>query len=246
MPYLEHKNIFTPDEETKIWRYMDFTKFLSFLEKKSSFFCRADIMEDKFEGALTESTLDSIRMWDMVEDFYGTEMAEYTARRAHASTKNHFLNCWHMNDFESVAMWKLYTKTNESVAIQSRIRRLKHSFDNIRPNVYLGKINYLDYDSEEIPDSEPLLAYFYKRKNFEHENELRAIFVNDPQSPYYDSSLTEKHGLYLSSYVKTLIESVYVSPSSSSWFKQLVESITVKYGLDVNVVNSRIDETPIY
>jgi len=151
-----------------------------------------------------------------------------------------------MNNYESAAMWKLYAKTNEAVAIQSSVWRLKSSFNNIRPDVYLGQVNYIDYDLEEMPEGEPLLAYFYKRKSFEHENELRAVFVNDPKSDNYDPSLLEKPGLYLHSYVKSLVESVYVAPESPKWFRELVQGISGKYDLEFNVVNSRLDETPIY
>jgi len=35
------------------------------------------------------------------------------------------INCWHMNDHESAAMWKLYLKSDEGIAIQSTYRKLK-------------------------------------------------------------------------------------------------------------------------
>ena len=40
-----------PDDAV-LWRYMDFTKFVSLLEKSSLFFARADKLEDPFEGYL--------------------------------------------------------------------------------------------------------------------------------------------------------------------------------------------------
>lgn len=40
-----------PDEHTTIWRYMDFTKFVSLLDKKTLYFTRSDKFDDKFEGA---------------------------------------------------------------------------------------------------------------------------------------------------------------------------------------------------
>lgn len=179
-------------------------------------------------------------------DYYGTQMANDASERAQASIKNHFLNCWHMNNYESAAMWKVFAKTNEAIAIQSRVWRLKSSFNNVRPNIYVGRVNYVDYDIDEIPNEEPLLAYFHKRKSFEYEQELRAVFVNDPNTQNYDSSLLEKPGLYFHSYIESLIESVYVAPESPLWFRDLVKSVTKKYGLEVNVINSRLDEIPVY
>ena len=40
-----------PPADTILWRYMDFTKFVSLLEKRSLFFARADKLGDPFEGA---------------------------------------------------------------------------------------------------------------------------------------------------------------------------------------------------
>ncbi len=42
----------------KIWRYLDFTKFLSYLDKKALFFTRADKLDDIFEGKFTDACLD--------------------------------------------------------------------------------------------------------------------------------------------------------------------------------------------
>lgn len=41
------------DRDTKIQRYMDFSKFLHILESKQIFMCRIDKFEDKLEGGLT-------------------------------------------------------------------------------------------------------------------------------------------------------------------------------------------------
>ena len=39
-----------PLDDTVLWRYMDFTKFVSLLEKSALFFPRADKLGDPFEG----------------------------------------------------------------------------------------------------------------------------------------------------------------------------------------------------
>jgi hypothetical protein len=54
--YSEHETCLKPaNENAKIWRYMDFTKFVSLLEKKALFFCRADKLGDPFEGVIFAS-----------------------------------------------------------------------------------------------------------------------------------------------------------------------------------------------
>ena len=143
-------------------------------------------------------------------------------------------------------MWKLYSKPEESVAIQSRVGRLGYSFNNVRQNVIIGSVNYIDYDMVETLIDDHLMPFFYKRKSFEHEKELRAIISNIPNDKGTDNSLIESPGFNLPVDIESLIEEVYVSPSSSKWFRQLVKSVTKKFGVELEIQNSRLDETPVY
>jgi len=42
--------VVVPPRETVLVKYLDLTKFLSLLYKRSLFFCRLDKLEDQFEG----------------------------------------------------------------------------------------------------------------------------------------------------------------------------------------------------
>lgn len=126
----EHRVFNAPENKNiKIWRYMDFTKFLSFIDKKALFFTRVDQLEDKFEGTLSKYMLDP-----EIEE-KATEQEKVLlkqARERYASIyepqrKKLAVNCWHMNEYESAAMWKLYLKTNEGIAIQSTYSKLTDS-----------------------------------------------------------------------------------------------------------------------
>ena len=55
---IEHPCFIQPkNENIKIWRYMDFTKFVSLISSKSVFFCRSDLFEDPFEGSYSKANL---------------------------------------------------------------------------------------------------------------------------------------------------------------------------------------------
>lgn len=120
--YEIHPNFNELAEESKIWRYMDFTKFVHLLESESLFFTRADKFEDPFEGVSSMAN-QSLRneiyngkippeAFKLLDDF--SKMARmYT-----------FVNCWHLNDYEAAAMWKLYLQSNEGVAIQTNFQSL--------------------------------------------------------------------------------------------------------------------------
>jgi len=53
MSVTENPALIAPtDVDTKIWRFMDFTKFVSMLEESGLFFARLDRLGDPFEGSL--------------------------------------------------------------------------------------------------------------------------------------------------------------------------------------------------
>jgi hypothetical protein len=53
--FKEHLGFMPPqDQDHSVWRYMDFTKFLSLLDDQHLFFARADMLGDPFEGSLAQ------------------------------------------------------------------------------------------------------------------------------------------------------------------------------------------------
>src|SRR5208283_5194086 len=87
-----------------------------------------------------------------------------------------FVNCWHMNEVESAAMWKIYSTSKDSVCLQTTFARLRDVLPE--DDVYIGVVNYISYDRDMIPDDNGLWPLFHKRKSFEHERELRALWSN--------------------------------------------------------------------
>lgn len=56
--YKEHPVFEKPENENaKIWRYIDFTKFVSLLDKSALFFTRADRLGDPFEGSYSRANI---------------------------------------------------------------------------------------------------------------------------------------------------------------------------------------------
>jgi hypothetical protein len=58
--YKENELFDTPSNNSKIWRYLDFTKFIDLLDKSSLFFCRLDKLGDPFEGVCPIPSISSI------------------------------------------------------------------------------------------------------------------------------------------------------------------------------------------
>ena len=247
----------SPDPEDKLWRYMDIAKFISMLNTNSLYFASADSFEDPFEGA--KGTLDRESKWnDYYLDFFryavktapgistekcSTEKIEKTSKRLLSELEQNGLStrrsacisCWHCNDFESEAMWKLYSaNVTNAVAIKTTYNKLYQALGE-DPYIDIGKVKYIDYSKQFTAIG--FGAYWYKRKSFEHEHEVRAILRN-----YKNDGTGISHPVNLD----ILIESVYVSPYAPEWFAEVVRSVVKKYGLNKPVLYSTMTEKPFY
>lgn len=241
-----------PPDDTIIWRYLDFTKFVSYLTKKSLFFVRSDKLEDKFEGKYSRGNVEK---WKRIltekgeNDISESENVKvYNAFRMHVK-----INSWHMSKHESAAMWKLYLQSDMGLAIRSTFKRLKDCFHvhKDEESINIGKVKYVDYDKFKIPEGNLFNPFLYKRKSFEHEQELRAIILKFPPP----EETTGKHilyvepkdiGIYISADLNILIDEIVVSPTSPSWFKDTIKSVINQYALKKNIVDSDLASRPLY
>ncbi len=248
--YKEHPVFEKPENENvKIWRYLDFTKFVSLLDTKSLFFARADKLSDPFEGSYPEFNilLRPLVYQDLLkENFYKMQEQFKTFNKEIRNFT--FINSWHMNEYESAAMWKLYLKTDEGVAIQSTFKRLTECFNEYEKDVFIGKVKYIDYKTEWLPEGNSFYPFLHKRKSFEYEHEIRAIIQIFPVKNN-KLDLTQEisdSGIYVSVNLDKLIERVFISPTAQTWFIDLINSIAKKYNLEKEVVQSSLAERPVY
>jgi len=261
----EHPSFQAPaNSNVSIWRYMDLTKFLWMLQEKALFFTRADFLGDPYEGHYTEA----IRIVE--EQLANTILGGETNSLKEAAAREHsrqyreriaemkrqlFVNCWHMNEAESSAMWKLYTSHHQSVCIQSNYRLLADQLPN---SCMLGCVRYIDYRSDLISPANALNYINCKRRSFEHERELRAVIwdlekVNDangiPKPIFSGKSIFrsgEEIGKVVPVAVEKLITSVLVSPESDDLLLDVVQKVCDHYGLQARVTKSGVNAPPPY
>ena len=242
------------DENAKIWRYLDFTKFVSLIDRKSLYFTRLDKLGDPFEGSVSKANIDlrSRFMRELAKKvprnlLIEIRSAQHVFRRAFRRCA--VVNCWHINEFESAAMWKLYLKSEEGVAIQSTFKRLAESIAGYEENdVYIGKVKYIDYENDPIPESNLFYPFVHKRKSFQHEQELRAVIFKFPSkfSTITSNVATFSDGIYVPVNLNTLIEKAFVSPTAENWFGDLVKSIAERYDFKKAITKSNLSDDPIY
>ncbi|ASF47800.1 hypothetical protein [Methylovulum psychrotolerans] len=246
------------DENEKVWRYMDFTKFISLLESSALYFTRADKFEDPFEGCYPKEEILAVEEMLDVDKSSRTEEQrrlemEFFCDKSQRRKKYVFINCWHLNNHESAAMWKLYLKSNEGIAIQSTYQKLKNAFISDQ-RIYLGHVKYIDYETEYFdrrkhPSANLLRPFIYKRKSFGHEKEVRAIIEKLDGYTVNENPHEQKntiHGLQAAINLDVLIEKIYVAPNAEPWFLEIVKSIIRRYDKHYEVMQSDLYKSPLY
>jgi len=240
--YVKHSRLTLeyPDS-TKIWRYMDFTKFVNLLDTESLFFCRADKFEDKWEGIFPKKMIDEFNLDKKnIKSNDGNEYS-WCEWQIVKEARSHLINCWHVNEHESDAMWKLYSSNRQSIAIQSTIERLKNCFNKTNERIWIGQVEYVDFmiwkpNNRVFNMGEPntLKTFFLKRKGFEHEKEIRAI-----TNIAYNDHKQEK-GILVDIDLSELVETIVISPISEGWFFNLTSNIIKKYSYKFSVKKSEL------
>lgn len=243
--YKEHPSFIPPnDANVKIWRYMDFTKFVALLDSKSLWFTRADRFKDPFEGSYPKMNIiaraNIPRVSDKDEPII-TRLLKDSSEVRRNWTRYVAINCWHMSEHESAAMWSLYLKSNEGIAIQSTYQRLRDSFAQAEADVYIGKVTYISYDHEVIENADILSPFLHKRASYEHEKELRAITVRLPEPGPRGLDFSQETidtGILLPVNLPLLIQTVYVAPNAPSWLTDLIRSVVYTYKFEFPLVPS--------
>lgn len=222
------------DEGLRLWRYLDLAKLVSILDTKAIWLARADTFRDKHEGRFPDE------MRTLIEKAYASFPADDPSPVKDAEDfqdyllKNTFLSCWHKNIDENMAMWEIYGRDANAVAVQTNVGRIKHGIDSTDLSGYSLLLKPVLYQrAEDVP---AILKYadcfFRKRPHFGFEQEVRiSLDTYLPANPTKDTP----YGHRLRCSADTLIESIYVHPDSAPWFLDAVNSITTHYDVKVNV-----------
>lgn len=226
--FLENKDITLPAEDTIVWKYLDLSKFLDLLLCRQLFMSRSDKFEDQYEGTFSEPTFEELKK---ISGNNPEFLDKYKERR-----KNVVISSWHINEYESYAMWQIFTKNNEGLAIQSTIGRMKAALDpENRYEQHIGEVKYIDYKKEKIPFDNNFFPFLFKRKSFQYEREVRIIADLSPHN------LSINEGVKASVDINRLIEKVYIHPKSENWYKNLVFQLMEQLGFPFEIEKSDLE-----
>lgn len=249
--------------KTVLWRYMTFESFMSLIATKELNFTRLDKLQniDPYEGAQSKH---DFKLLDLILKFlvnHGKEinnplLANISLLKSSLDkafiqkNKTIFINCWHMNDFESVAMWDSFTGGKTGIAIKTDFGKLNKSLQTHH------KLNYKKVTYDDLHSSFKKIDPFLRKSlYFEHEKELRIFFeytentiektINIDNASGIEIEIDNPDRIGIQINLDMLIDEIIINPKADSWFIFLVKKILEDYSINISPKNSIIKKNSI-
>lgn len=245
----------TPSVDTVIWRYLPLDRFVSLLESRRLFLCRAGRLEDEFEGVTPVVSEQKLMDWEA--EYTSPEIrAQYRMNRERAR-QIVAVNCWHISECESVPMWDRYGRGG--VAIKSTVGRLGAALPQRPDNgvfsnedIGISRVRYIDYEKGHFPLWTTFHHFIHKRLAYASEEELRVFaMITDGAveagiAGGTDFEITDG-GLLIPVDIETLIEAIYIAPRADAAVEQTVRDLLLRMQLvSIPVQLSCLTAEPIY
>lgn len=222
--------------DRQLWRYMDMRKFEDLLTTSELYLsrCDGDWCEDKWEATLP---LPIAKLGPSMKEGYAI------------FRRSGVICCWHDNLGESAAMWDLYCK-RAGVAITTTAKRLRDALPSTGwENRVVGRVQYIDFSrlpKAFRPVGQNMMSpfFFFKRKSFEHEREVRLLErAGTWEKDFADSPAFIRLKVDLA----TLIQTVWVAPTDPEGILPAVQALVKKFlPASMKVVTSRLYDPNIY
>jgi hypothetical protein len=260
---------FSADEEAicRLWRYLSFEKFVSLLELSAMWFSRLGALQDKFEGTLPKRAHGRMlerdrKLKTLIPDpRISAALDTMTDRNIENGRAMMAVNCWFLDDVDSLPMWDEYDPRRTGVALCSSVRRLSLSFDvsgDYRTLTWIGRVHYVDFDEYEIDAqraNDAAHRAFLKHKKYDFEKEVRIVTLNSMHlgclnpdgKPVTDFQLTgpglfdpDGKGFYLRCSLPSLVQSIVLNPRSPLHMHNLIARLLSRYQVHVPLLRSSI------
>ena len=229
--------------EEHLWRYMKAARFESLLSNTRLFFASANQFADRFEGAVAIVP----PQYPVDPRYADVGGAEHAFRELKRLTK---INCWHMSDFESDLMWRLYAEESKGVAICSTPDRLRQACRPFRlapsyghEDLWGGQVRYVNLLDVRL-NAGMLERFFVKHLAFAPEREFR-LAISVRMAEEFAVAVPER-GIEVEVDLNTLIERVVLGPALSDEERSRITGLVGAAGLAGKLVTSGMLGMPRY
>lgn len=212
-----------PSVDERVWRYMSFSRFLWLLQKKQLWLTRADLLGDPWEIALAGEQLAHVISRHPPAPFPSRGARRETAierskRIIQTWRRDTFVSCWSALEHESHALWRIYCRSTEGVAVQTTLARLKESVGGLQ-------VYRVTYQTPGTAKQTPTLTDLVtkKRPMFAYEQEVRVVLTRDGKDE------AEILGHRLEWDPEKNIESIRIHPEADDSFMETVTKAVETY-----------------
>ena len=226
---LSHLPATTNDDIDTLWRFMDWWKYEDLISRRALWMSTAKTL-DKGEGLHVHPVqLHNNAVWH--SDLQMIRLAR----------ERFLVSCWHESSRENEYMWNKYTKSADSVVIQTSAHRLSHCFTYSR-YAFLHRVQYTQYPLVILssPGSSNMTSpVLYKTLDFAKDKEVRLICEpdllnsvtlrtvnNDGTITEHESWNPKKHGDPRLLHVDPFVLVAEVRPHPDSDYEQMKKKIS--------------------
>jgi len=207
-------------DETKLYRYVGLSQFVSFVERKQTYLTRITCWQDTWEAPAFQIPTQGLN-----------GELKYSLR---ARADDIFGQSWSLHS-ESDAMWRVYSPQEEGLVIQTTVRKFG-LMSEIREGLLAEVIYFDDLEDtlDEIgddPENPPYNVALFKRKAFEYEAEVRLITLNHEICLGKRYEACER--IYIALDPIEFVESITVDPRSKDWYVDTLRRYCARSGFSI-------------
>ncbi len=225
-----------PEPDSFIWRYYPIDKFLNLLTSGQLFFTQASSFHDPFEGDYGSMAKQQIRE-QYGEEQYLRDFNTFEFLRQHT-----YISCWHENEHESDAMWKLY---GNAIAVKAKLSSISKLLAWSETEIkYYGRVNYIDFATEHVNVESSYLPYFFKQLSFAHEKEVR--FLIQEHRHDWNAYPTREPGKTLQLSINDDFEEIVFSPAVEPYVADSIAQVIRQSGISIAMRRSILLNSPVW
>src|SRR5258708_3183386 len=243
---LQHECFTQPvDDSVLVRRYVDLAKFICLLDNEKLYVSRLHLLNDPHEGATPRPTVELRKQFDQSGTLPGTfQLAQHMADITKGIRSRIFVSCWRLGNAESEAMWRLYCTDNHGIAIQTTYRKLVESISD-DPELFVGRVTYIDYETQTFPERNLLYPVMHKRLSFAHEDEVRIVKIRIDE---FGPETRGPAGVSIEWSAKDCIDTIFIDPYAPDYYEDIVKSVVRQFAptLEGKVIWTRMRAAPAY
>lgn len=233
------------EKSTRIWRYVDALAAIHSLSYNQLRLTQVNQLDDKWEGRIGPASRKD-------QDTLNSEIAAHARMPnipmpyAQLERLNRFCNyvsSWTQNSPDYMVMWLAYTRSSESVAMETTVEKLGNCLVNDPDIGSIGVVTYRDVELEPAASLDWHEELYGKRLAFGFEKEVRLsvdyTFANSGETQWHEWPSHRFEPVESGT-----IEALILHPRASNELESLLQHLSEELHWDVEVRRSSIAVNP--